>query len=118
MAQAQVDMEMSGCKKSIDKKSTSVCRSKLRKMTSYHNIPLMVRIQSQPLEEGLTTRVILEKDWCIYVGGPNGGEQERTHINIRRISMEENNTISAGVSVPLSSVPLLIKGLETASAQY
>ena len=121
MAQAQIDMEMSGRKKSsenIKRKPTSSCRSKFRRMISYHNIPLTVRIQSQPLEEGLTTRVILEKDWCIYVGGPSGGDEARTHINIRRIAQDENYKQSTGVSLPLASVPLLIKGLETASAQY
>ena len=128
MAQAQVDLDLEG---KIEKGNShrSVLQGKRRSpnvrksfgnlKTACHSLPLVVKIQSTPLEDVLNTQVFLENDWIVYIGGPEGENFQRTHLNIRRKNIEGNVGVdSSGIAMPLVMIECLQKALETITDGY
>jgi hypothetical protein len=148
MAQAQIDMEINNGNKTSNligrknsfkesvksskpkdsiklKKSKSSCLS----TKNFHSIPLTLRIQSKPLEDGISPRIILDDDWILYVGGANGEIGVLTHVNIRKLCFEGAETnreggegggggeggeglTREGLSLPIQMLPCLLEGLQ------
>ena len=127
MAQAQVDMDLEGRIEKGDtkrsflhrrKRSANVNRQFSKLIAPCHTMPLVVKIQSTPLEDVLNTQVLLEDNWTVYVGGSEGESFLRTHLNIRKRGEDGSVVRGEGVSVPLPMIDCLQEALETIKDGY
>ncbi|CAG7724802.1 unnamed protein product [Allacma fusca] len=127
MAQAQIDMDLNlpnstkhSAKKESTKRTSVTKKDVVASMSKkFHSMPLTLRIQSKPLQEGVSPRVILDDDWILYIGGRRGEIGGNTHINIRKINLNgSGNTGSSigdlneeGLSMPVEIINCLLEGL-------
>lgn len=126
MAQAQIQMDLEGKIEKGDKKKNFLQRNKravtVRKAfanvpASCHTLPLVVKIQSTPLDEALNTQVLLDDDWTMFVGGAEGQSFLRTHLNIRR-RVHDGGMDFPGVAIPIAMIDCVKEALQTITENY
>ena len=118
MAQAQLETNMKNIKEAEEGGcclgGSSKSKGKKLKIPKFHAIPIMMRINSKPMQAGVTPKILLDDDWVLFIGGNQGQTGEKTHINLRRINFDPNTPGLAGegVSLPLEMLPCLQEGFQ------
>jgi len=129
MAQAQIQVEMEDTVEQVKtckprNKSKTLIQNSFRsscksKKASFHSIPLMIRIQSKPVPEGVTTRILLDDDWMVFMGGDEGQVGGKSHINIRKLNFNPGDADAGeGISLPKCMLPCLQEALNQLSKKH
>ena len=114
MAQAQLDAEMKMEASGSSPRGGSFRKGLKLKLPKFHAIPIMLRINSKPLIQGVTPKILLDDDWMMFIGGSHGQTGEKTHINIRKINFDpkDEGIAGEGISLPLVMLPCLQEGFQ------